>query len=234
MMRLRFACVCSCSLALMAAMHTDWAAAEPVQTSLTVDANTTALYLFKEGTGTSSACEEAGVPAAVFHGAPNWVPGRQYFAVATDSGYMTVADNEALRPVTAITIEAWVKLAHPGGDLIVKEGAYFFRVGETITADFAVGGSSWTAIKGKSPVPAGQWTHLAITFDSATHIASIYINGVLDTTTTCPAGTMNPSKSTLWLGRNDYESDQRCGRQDRLAAHLEYRPRFHSALSHAV
>ena len=33
------------------------AAAEPVQTSLTVDANTTALYLFKEGTGTTSACE---------------------------------------------------------------------------------------------------------------------------------------------------------------------------------
>ena len=119
---------------------------------------------------------------------------------------MTIADNAALRPVTAITIEAWVKLAHPGGDLIVKEGAYFFRIGETITADFAVGGSSWTAIKGKLPVPAGQWTHLAITFDSVTHIASIYINGVLDTTTTCPTGTMNPSKSTLWLGRNDYDS----------------------------
>ncbi len=179
-------------------------ASEQVQTSLSIDANTTALYLFKEGTGTSSACEEAGVPAAVFKGAPNWVPGRQYFAVATDSGYMTIEDNEALRPVTAITVEAWVKLAHPGGDLLVKEGTYFFRVGETITANFAVGGSGWMAVKGKLPVPAGQWTHLAITFDSATHMASIYINGVLDTATKCREGTMNPSKSTLWLGRNDY------------------------------
>ena len=72
---LRSIYVCSCSLVIVAAMLATQAAAEAVQTSLTVDANTTALYLFKEGTGTSSACEEAGVPAAVFNGAPTGFQG---------------------------------------------------------------------------------------------------------------------------------------------------------------
>jgi hypothetical protein len=203
---LRSVCVCSCSVAIAAAMLATQAAAEPVQTAFTVDANTTALYLFKEGTGTTSVCEKAGVPAATFVSGAAWVPGRQYFAVATDSGYMTVADNAALRPVTAITVEAWVKLQRPAGDLIVKEQCYFFRIGSTIMADFAVGGTKWTTMNGNLPVPTGQWTHLAITFNSVTHTGCIYINGVLDTTTTFATGTMNPSTSTLWLGRNDYDS----------------------------
>ena len=45
-------------------------ASEQVQTVFTVDANTTALYLFKEGTGTTSAPETTSPlpPSAAFHG----------------------------------------------------------------------------------------------------------------------------------------------------------------------
>ena len=203
---LRSVYVCSCSLVIAIGMLVGEAAAEAVQVSMTVDANTTALYLFKEGTGTTSACEKTGVPAATFVSNAAWVPGRQYFAVATDSGYMTVANNSAQRPVTAITVEAWVKLQRPAGDLVVKESAYFFRIGSTITASFAAGSANWTTMTGNLSVPTGQWTHLAITFNSVTHAGCIYINGVLDTTMTFPTGTMNASTSTLYLGRNDYDS----------------------------
>jgi hypothetical protein len=204
MRTLRFPWVCSYALGIVAAVLATRASAEPVQVSMTVDANTTALYLFKEGTGSTSSCEKAGVPSATLTMTTSWVPGRQYYAVATDTGYMTIADNVALRPVTAITVEAWVKLVRPGGDLVVKESMYFFRLGSTISASFAVGGSSWTSFSGTLPVPAGQWTHLAITFNSITHIASIYINGVLDTTHTCGTGTLNPATGAVWVGRNDY------------------------------
>ena len=53
------------SIAILATMLTAQAAAEPVQWSMTVDANTTGLWLFKEGTGTTTACEVAGMPAGV-------------------------------------------------------------------------------------------------------------------------------------------------------------------------
>ena len=99
-----------------------------------------------------------------------------------------------------------MNLNQPGGDLIVKEQAFFFRLGSTITAYFAVGSSSWTSFTGSLPIPSGQWTHLAITFDSTSHIGSIYVNGVLDTTMTMPTGTLNQATSTIWIGRNDYNS----------------------------
>ncbi len=211
MLMLRLSGVCLGSLILVAALLATPAVAAPeqVQTLFTADANTTALYLFKEGTGTTTAHETVQTSPQPLNGTlygANWAVGRNGYAVATDAGYMTIPDNAAQRPASAITVEAWVKLSQPGGDLIVKEGAYFLRLGSTITLYLAVGSSSWTTISGTLPVPTGQWTHLAITFDSTTHIASIYINGVLDTAKTCGTGTLNQGTSSTWIGRNDYNS----------------------------
>ncbi len=72
----RFAYVGLCTLVVVAALLDTRAAAEAVQTSLTVDANTTALWLFKEGTGTTSANAKSGGPVANLNGT-NWVMGRQ-------------------------------------------------------------------------------------------------------------------------------------------------------------
>ena len=55
MQMLHYAYTCLCSLVVVAAVLAARAAAEPVQVSPTVDANTTALYRFKEGTGTTTA-----------------------------------------------------------------------------------------------------------------------------------------------------------------------------------
>ena len=204
MRMLRLNCICPCLLTLVAAMLPARAVAEPVQTSLTVDANTTALYLFKEGQGNSSACEVSSAPAALLNGT-SWVPGRQYYAVATDSGYVTVNDCPAVRPTTAVTVEVWLKLKRPSGDLICKNGTYLLRLGGSITATFwCVGGS--LSITGVHPVPTGQWTHLAITYDSATKTGSIYINGVLDAQkqVSVSNGLLRSYGSQLQLGQNDW------------------------------
>eukprot|EP01052_Picozoa_sp_SAG31_P028094 SAG31_NODE_2682_length_5257_cov_9.066693_3_plen_149_part_00 len=89
------------------------------------DAHTTALYLFKEGSGAQTAAE-VGDEAAVLHGA-SWAVGRHYFAMATSSGYVGVPDSVATRPPGAFTVELWAKLSKLGGDLVCKNEAYMFR-----------------------------------------------------------------------------------------------------------
>jgi hypothetical protein len=179
------------------------AAAEPVQTSFTADANTTGLWLFKEGTGTSSACEVPGAPAATLNGA-SWVMGRQYYAVATDSGYVAIPDGPAVRPAKAFTAEVWVKLQRPGGYVLCKNGSYLLTVDSTVSASFGVG-KGWQAVNGVLPVPIGQWTHIAITYDSATTQAAIYVNGALDRKSALAGGGgLVGYGSQLQLGLNDW------------------------------
>ncbi len=57
---LRGICISSCSLLIAGALLATEAAAEAVQVSMTVDANTTALYRFREGSGTTSANDVSG------------------------------------------------------------------------------------------------------------------------------------------------------------------------------
>ena len=85
---------------------------EPVQHQLTADADTTALYLLREGLGATTMGEPGGT--AHLRGAA-WVPGREHWAVAMAGGYLELPDAPENRPAAAITVEMWVKLAHVGG-----------------------------------------------------------------------------------------------------------------------
>ena len=125
-------------------------------------------------------------------GKGTWVPGRQYYALATDSAsendksYIYVVDDASVRPKTAITVEAWVKLKYTSGYLVCKNGSFFLTLGDGVfSAEFITDGTSCTA-SGVRSVPVGQWVHLAATWQRVqtgttyTGTASIYINGVLD------------------------------------------------------
>ena len=188
-MTLRDICI-GCLLVLAAGLLATEAAAEAVQLSMTADSNTTALYLFKEGTGSTSANEVAtGKPLNVGKG--TWVPGRKYFALATDSAsendksYIYVVDDPSIFPKAAITVEAWVKLRYTSGYLVCKNGIYFLTLGEgTFAAEFIVNGTAITA-SSLSPIPVGQWIHLAATYQRTlvsgsttyTGTVTVYVNG---------------------------------------------------------
>ena len=207
MRMLHHAYVCLCSLAVVIAALAARAAAEPVQVSPTVDANTTALYRFKEGTGATTACQVTGGPVGTFYSA-GWAPGREYYAAVTGPGYVKMLDAAALRPTTALTVEVWVKLEQSAGDLICKNSVYMLRLGKTIGAWFYIDGV-FRYFTGRLPVPTGQWTHLAITYDPATTTGAIYVNGVLDTAyqfTGLKTGLINQGKAALYIGQNDWNS----------------------------
>ena len=159
----------SCALVIAAALLAAEAAAEAVQVSMTVDANTTALYRFREGSGATSANDvPGGKPINV--GKATWVPGRQYFALATDTGkesdasYAYVVDDASNHPRAAMTVEAWVKLNYTNGYLVCKNGIFFITLGDGVAgASFTVDGNSY-AVNGVLPLPIRQWFHLAVTY----------------------------------------------------------------------
>jgi hypothetical protein len=80
-------------------------------------------------------------------------------------------------------------------------------IGSTVTCYFTIDGT-WKNFSGNIPVPVGQWTHVAITYDPTPKTAKIYVNGVLDTqaTYTSSPGKVSSSTSTLYLGQNDWAS----------------------------
>jgi Concanavalin A-like lectin/glucanases superfamily len=102
-------------------------------------------------------------------------------SATTGNGHLEVPDRPALDPASAITLEGWVKLATPfaaGGcrSLIGKDAsqAYWLGVcGSTLRASFRGSGSEHDG----GTVPAGQWTHVAVTYDGGTQ--NHYVDGEL-------------------------------------------------------
>jgi len=182
-------------------------AAESLTGPPVVDEATTALWRFREGQGDRTACETK-APAAVLKGV-QWAPGRDDFAVATHSGHVSIPDDPALRPKEAFTVELWVKLVRSGGDLICKNGVYIIRLGGTMNVLVGVDDARWQSVPGRRQLPTGRWTHLAVTYDSATRMAKTYIDGVLDGQKKLDGdgpGFLNQRTSELRLGANDWRA----------------------------
>lgn len=198
------ALLCSCALVGAFVIAGSPAAAEPVQTTLRADANTVGLWRFQEGQGDRSACEGR-APAAVLRGA-TWVPGRDGFALAMHSGYVTIPDDPSIRPEHGFTAEVWVKLNKSKGDLICKNSVYMIRLGGSMTGLIGVDGH-WQTLRGRHTVPTSRWTHLAITYDAATKTGALYIDGVLDGKqqfTGVTKGLLSQGRAELRLGLNDW------------------------------
>jgi hypothetical protein len=105
-------------------------------------------------------------------------------SAAAGNGHLEVPDSPPLNPAREMTLEAWVDLATPFGpagdgacrSLIGKDSAQAWWLGvcgSTVRACFRGGGSCHDA----GTVPAGRWTHLAVTYDGATQ--SHYLDGEL-------------------------------------------------------
>src|SRR3954452_1275649 len=108
----------------------------------------------------------------------------------TTESEVIVSDSQSLRPLNAITIDAWINPspASTGFDCVLFKGStgsaggqpyslfvngpnhgIVVRIGNDSTSD---------AVGSNTGLPAGVYTHVAVTYDGTT--IRIYINGTLD------------------------------------------------------
>ena len=115
-------------------------------------------------------------------------PGKvdQAFSLNGSTGYVQLTDAETLRPTTAITLDAWVKLsAAPAGHVLIFDHEspnpwYGYGLAlnseRKVSADINTGSS--VNLVGSTPLQVDQWTHVAMTYDGA--FMRIYVNGTQD------------------------------------------------------
>ena len=129
----------------------------------------------------------------------------QAFSFNGVDGYVNVPDSASLNIKTAITIEAWVKPSNPtNGDSQII-GAQIGRYGLQIQPDgrvqfyLEINVSADNQLTTVHPLQANVFTHVVGTYDPATGLQKIYLNGVLDNSRTT-SGTPKGSGGVLQIG----------------------------------
>ena len=126
-------------------------------------------------------------------------------------GYASVDDRPALKLFeTSFSIELWIK--HDGNsaedaDILTKfngSNGYtlsFVGSGEAPTLNFTTHRAG-SFFQSNSGIPAGRWTHVAVTYDADGDTQRLYINGELDATNSGANGPRDTDE-TLWIGANE-------------------------------
>jgi Concanavalin A-like lectin/glucanases superfamily/Bacterial Ig-like domain/Bacterial Ig domain len=142
-------------------------------------------YGFDEGTGTTVADNSANGNTGTISGA-GWTSSGRFGSALTFDGFddlVTIADADMLDLTTAMTLEAWVRPTQMGGyrTVIMKEAATaldYALYSDTSAArpryQVQVNGQL-RGPSGPAQLPAGEWTHLAATYDGA--VLRLYVNG---------------------------------------------------------
>lgn len=121
--------------------------------------------------------------------------------------YVVVPNSTSLPPlhgVFSISLEAWVNVPAAGALTILSRGPlsgpdFAFQISSNGASGLEVsfsGGGVWD--HSASSIPAGTWTHVAVTYDGTNKI--FYINGVLDSTVH-RAGILNDAGAPMFIGQ---------------------------------
>ncbi|MBL7223818.1 MAG: hypothetical protein ISS72_08195 [Candidatus Brocadiae bacterium] len=95
-------------------------------------------------------------------------------------GWVDFASLPRREGLTALTAECWVRFRDRAvADIVCRTGQFMIRVPGKVHAYFWIDGA-WRIVEGAKALPVDRWTHLAITWDQATRMAGIYVDGQLD------------------------------------------------------
>lgn len=118
--------------------------------------------------------------------------------------FVEIVDSETLDLVEAVTVEMWLFLrteSSSGGTGVTKGSTYKVGPRNNLKAELRItraeGGA---AVLSNDDLPVSRWVHIAGTYDSATGVGKIYIDGELDNEKEI-GGEIAPNDNVVWLGR---------------------------------
>jgi subtilisin-like proprotein convertase family protein len=123
------------------------------------------------------------------------------------SSYISVPNNPDIDLTGSFTLEAWINPSSVSGSKgIVSKGVSLgtsLKYGLRISAGrilLATNGSPRLFSKSSTAIPLNVWTHVAGVFDQSTNTFSIYINGVLDTTSIVASASPQTNSDSMYVG----------------------------------
>ncbi|KAF0221782.1 MAG: hypothetical protein FD174_113 [Geobacteraceae bacterium] len=195
-----------------------------------LDDNTVALWRLNEASASSNAVNETGVYHLTQFGNPDAIPGKidngrllggtsKYFQSPGDASLGAALNGDW-------TYEGWVYLDpsfNTGANLFIYNGlAFSFNQPDTILAEVGIladrkiywhqwqSTSSYTEIASNATLQTGQYYHLAVSRTAQggnLYTYRIYVNGILDKTTTGVAGLSYPvSGASHYIGLGNFTS----------------------------
>lgn len=159
-------------------------------------------------TGNGTTSDETGNHNATLVNGATYAAGQvgQAFKLDGVNDRVQVADSPSLALTQSLSIEAWIK----ADGLPSEQGEIFFRGDDRGGLDpYSLslqpnGQLRWQVVSGPdaaevwSPIPLGQFVHVAATLDDATGQLSLYLNGVLASQTVTsvrPFGALSPTSN---------------------------------------
>lgn len=120
------------------------------------------------------------------------------------SNWISVANSPEIDITGSLTMECWLYPTDTTGSryVMVKGNPLIPKYGLRISNGYVrsvVAGT--TKLVSKTRLTLGEWTHVSATYNDATGLHSIYLNGVLDTSV-INAGTPTVSTDSLIIGKN--------------------------------
>jgi len=183
-----------------------------------------AAYGFEEGSGSSTADSSGNGSTGTISGASWTTQGRFGKALDFDGvdDVVVVPGAAALNPGLAMTLSAWVYPTTSGSTpaaILHKEvDAYFLHASSASSAPGGGGnfGGSAASTFGSTPLPVGEWSHLALVYDETT--LGLYVNSVLVSSTPA-SGIVELATTPLRIGANIHPGEAFAGRIDEVRVH---------------
>lgn len=142
------------------------------------------LWALEDGSGVTATDTSGNGNTGTLVNGPAWVSGKVGGALAFDgvNDYVTPGDPVALRPSFGLTMASWVQLTDASvtrvilakDDALAPNNATYLRYQSGGKVGCGIGGTQLLAGSG---IIAGQWYHLACTYDGA--MMRAYVNGAL-------------------------------------------------------
>ena len=169
------------------------------------------LAVVSHWTGDNTPSDSVGSNDATFYNGTTYTAGQvgQAFRFDGNNDRAIIADDPSLALTGSLSIEAWVKVDgySPEHGIILFRGddrggldPYFLTVNSSGQLHFGIsgGGTDGAGVSTQTPMPLGEFVHVAATLDDATGAMRLYINSLqvaATTTTVRPFENLDPTQN---------------------------------------